>query len=121
MIDDDARIFLNALEAIDVGSGTRVLYIQRDDEPRWMENSYTGMEASPVSVVYKSVNLEDATDEWMEAEIRASHAFYLYVETAPAADGAGVFDEMITDDIFYYEKLYKIEDDGDRLRLSGLP
>ena len=121
MIDEDARTFLDKLEAIEVGSGTRVLYIQRDDEPRWMENSYIGMEASPVSVVYRNVNLEDAPGDWMEAEIRASHAFYLYVETAPAADGAGVFDEMITDDIFCYEKLYKIEDDGVVLRLSGLP
>lgn len=121
MIDEDARTFLDKLEAIDVGYGTRVLYIQRDDEPRWMENSYTGMEASPVSVVYRNINLEDAPGDWMEAEIRASHAFYLYVETAPADDGAGVFDEMVTDDIFCYEKLYKIEDDGARLRLSGLP
>lgn len=121
MIDEDARTFLNALEAIEVGSGTRVLYIQRDDEPRWMGNSYTGMEASPVSVVYRNINLEDAPGDWMEAEIRASHAFYLYVENAPADDGAGVFDEMVTDDIFCYEKLYKIEDDGERLCLSGLP
>lgn len=121
MIDEDARTFLDKLEAIEVGSGTRVLYIQRDDEPRWMENSYTSMEASPVSVVYRSVNLEDAPGDWMEAEIRSSHAFYLYVETAPVDDGAGAFDEMVTDDIFCYEKLYKIEDDGERLRLSGLP
>lgn len=121
MIDEDARTFLDKLGAIEVGSGTRVLYIQRDDKPRWMENSYTGMEASPVSVVYRNINLEDAPGDWMEAEIRASHAFYLYVETAPTVDGAGVFDEMITDDIFCYEKLYKIEDDGGRLKLSGLP
>ncbi|MDE6661976.1 MAG: hypothetical protein K2K46_01410 [Lachnospiraceae bacterium] len=121
MIDEDARTFLDKLEAIEVGSGTRVLYIQRDDEPRWMENSYTGMEASPVSIVFRNVNLEDASGDWMEAEIRASHAFYLYVETAPVYEGAGVFDEMITDDIFCYEKLYKIEDDGGKLSLSGLP
>ncbi|MBD5522664.1 MAG: hypothetical protein HDR03_15825 [Lachnospiraceae bacterium] len=121
MINEDARTFLNALGEVEVGSGTRVLYIQRDDEPRWVENSYASMEASPISVVYRSVNLEDAPGDWMEAEIRASHAFYLYVENAPADDGAGVFDEMVTDDIFFYEKLYKIEDDGDRLRLSGLP
>lgn len=120
MIDEDAWTFLNALGKIEVGSGTRVLYIQRDDEPRWVENSYTSMEASPISVVYRSVNLEDAPGDWMEAEIRASHAFYLYVENAPADEGAGVFDEMVTDDIFSYEKLYKIEDDGGRLRLSAL-
>lgn len=121
MIDEDARTFLDKLGAIEVGSGTRVLYIQRDDKPRWMENSYIGMEASPISVVYRNINLEDAPDDWMEAEIRASHAFYLYVETAPADEGTGVFDKMITDGIFCYEKLYKIEDDGVRLSLSGLP
>ncbi|MCM1237352.1 MAG: hypothetical protein NC489_45380, partial [Ruminococcus flavefaciens] len=114
MIDEDARAFLDALEAIEAGSGTRVLYIQRDDRPRWMENSYTSMEASPVSVVYRNINLEDAPGDWMEEEIRASHAFYLYVETPSADNGAGVFDEMAADDIFCYEKLYKIEDDGGR-------
>ncbi len=121
MIDEDARTFLEKLGAIEVGSGTRVLYIQRDDKPRWMENSYTSMEASPVSVVYRNVNLEDATGDWMEAEIRASHALYMYVETASAGDDEGVFDEMVTDDIFCYEKLYKIEDDGGVLHLSALP
>lgn len=121
MIDEDAQTFLDKLGAIEVGSGTRVLYIQRDDEPRWMENSYINMEASPVSVVYRNINLEDAAGDWMEAEIRASHAFYLYVETAPVDKGAGVFDEMITDDIFCCEKLYRIENDSGRLHLSGLP
>lgn len=120
MLDEDARIFLETLKSIETGSGTRVCYIQRDDEPRWVRNSYTNLEASPVSVVYRSVNLDDAPADWMEQQIRDSHAFYLYVEDT-GADAAGVFGEMTADGVFSCEKLYRIEDDGVQLRLMKLP
>lgn len=116
MLDEDAQIFLKALQEIEPGQGTRVCYIQRDDEPRWVRNAYTSLEASPVSVVYKSVNLEDAPADWMVQEILDSHAFYLYVEAAEA-DAAGVFDGMTADGVFSAEKLYRIEEEGGKLRL----
>ena len=130
MLDDDARYFLKALQAIEGGTetltksqtrtGTRVCYIQRDDEPRRVRNSYTNFEASPISVVYRNINLNDAPAEWMAQQIRDSHAFYLYVE-ATEADAAGVFDEMMAEGVFSCEKLYKIEDDGTKLYLYELP
>ena len=123
MIDEDAQTFLEVLQPFAIGSGiypeTRILYIQRDDTPRWVKNSYVNLEASPISVVYKSVNLNDAPADWMEAEIRASHAFYVYVESTDA-DAEEVFAGMMTEGDFSCEKLYRIEGDGVHLSLSEL-
>lgn len=129
MIDEDAQRFLEVLQPLaietetglhnKIASGTRILYIQRDDAPRWVRNSYVNLEASPISVVYKSVNLDDAPADWMEDEIRASHAFYIYVE-ATDADAEGAFGKMMTEGTLSCEKLYRIEDDGEHLHLSEL-
>lgn len=79
MLDEKARIFLNALEVLDYTESTRVYCIQ-GGALRWVHNTYTNLEASPVSVVYQNINLQDAPVDWLEQEIIASHAFYLYVE-----------------------------------------
>lgn len=78
MLDEEARTFLNALEVLDPAGSTRVLCIQ-GGAPRWVRNTYTSMEASPVSVVYQNINLQDAPMDWLAQEIIASHASYLYV------------------------------------------
>ena len=94
--------------------------MERDDEPRWVRNSYTNMEASPISVVYKVVNLDDAVPDWMAQEIRDSHAGYLYVEKTNA-DVGKVFNIMTDSGTFSCEVLYRIEDDGVRMRLVQVP
>lgn len=91
-------------------------YVQRDDEPRWVRNSYTNLEASPISVVYKAVNLDDAVTDWMVQEIRDSHAAYLYVEKTDA-DVAKVFNILTDSGAFFCEVLYRIEDNGSKMRL----
>ncbi|MCM1146015.1 MAG: hypothetical protein NC321_15390 [Clostridium sp.] len=119
MIDEDAAAFLQKIQILGMENSTRVCYIQRDDTPRWVKNSYTNMEASPVSVVYKSVNLNDAVTDWMAQEIRDSHAAYLYVEETDA-DVMSVFLPMMEDAsaIFSCETLYRITDDGTQMRLT---
>lgn len=124
MIDEDAASFLQALRASGIEKSTRVCYIQRDDVPRWVKNSYTNLEASPISVVYKSVNLADAPIDWMAQEIRDSHAQYLYVEETEQ-DAAAVFAPLIKTDAMDAEDaeafscgvVYQIEDDGERIWL----
>ncbi len=118
MIDEDAASFLQSIQILGMENSTRVCYIQRDDTPRWVKNSYTNMEASPVSVVYRSVNLDDAVTDWMVQEIRDSHAFYLYVEETDA-DANSVFAPMMDEaaDSFRCGVLYRIEDDGGQMRL----
>ncbi|MCM1174534.1 MAG: hypothetical protein NC341_05720 [Blautia sp.] len=117
MIDEDAALFLEKAKALGTGQSTRICYIQRDDEPRWVRNSYTSLEASPISVVYRAVNLDDAVTDWMTQEIRDSHAEYLYVEKTDA-DAAKVFNIMTDSGAFSCEVLYRIEDDGVRMRLT---
>jgi len=116
MIDEDAALFLEKAELLGTQHSTRVCYVQRDDEPRWVRNSYTNLEASPISVVYKVVNLDDAVTDWMVQEIRDSHAEYLYVEKTEA-DVAKVFNILTEPDPFSCEVLYRIEDDGSQMRL----
>lgn len=116
MIDEDAAVFLGKIEQLGTGHSTRICYVQRDDEPRWVRNSYVNMEASPISVVYKAVNLDDAVPDWMAQEIRDSHAEYLYVEKTDA-DVEKVFNIMTESGAFSCEVLYRIEDDGVRMRL----
>ena len=79
-----------------------------------MRNSYTNLEASPVSVVYKGVDLNDATDFWLAGEITASHAQYLYVESQEA-EMEPLFGGMLREQETAFEAgtLYRIaEKDG---------
>ena len=119
MVDEDALLFLEKIQVLGTTESTRVCYIQRGDEPRWVKNSYTNMEASPISVVYKNLNLDDAQTDWMVQEIRASHAEYLYVEETQA-DVSAVFDAVTADGQFDCEMLYRIEDDGTQMHLIAV-
>ncbi len=117
MIGEDEAAFLDAVRVLDGGKSTRVCYLRRGDAPRWVNNSYTAYEASPVSVVFQSVNLDDAPTEWMVGEIRASHAAYLYVEETDADAGA-VFDALMRDGQFSCGVLYAVMDDGANMQLT---
>lgn len=119
MIDEDAALFLEKAEMLGTEHSTRICYVQRDDAPRWVRNSYTNLEASPISVVYKVVNLDDAVTDWMVQEIRDSHAEYLYVEKTNA-DVAKVFNILTDSGTFFCEVLYRIEDDGAQMRLTAM-
>lgn len=117
MLGSDERMFLEAIQVLGTDSSTRVCYIRRGDAPRWVNNSYTAYEASPVSVVFKSVNLNDAPTDFMIQEIRSSHAAYLYAEETDQDAGA-VFDRITEDDAFTCGVLYHIEDDGVNMKLT---
>lgn len=107
MIGEDETQFLEQVRLLGTEDSVRVCYIRRDDAPRWVNNSYLGYEASPVSVVYRSVNLDDAPADWMVQEIRASHAGYLYAEETEADAGA-VFDGITENGDFSCGVLYRI-------------
>ena len=119
MTDEDGALFLEKIKVLGTGESTRICYVQRDDEPKWVRNSYTNLAASPISVVYCAVNLDDAVPDWMAEQIRDSHASYLYVEQTDA-DTWKVFNNMTDDGTFSCEKLYRIEDDGTQMRLAEL-
>ena len=117
MIGDDEAQFLDVISILGTQQGARVCYIRRGDVPRWVNNSYVAFEASPISVVFKSVNLDDAPTDWMVEEIRSSHAVYLYAEETDADVGA-VFDEIMKTGTFSCGVLYQISDDGTEMKLT---
>ena len=117
MIEEDEEQFLDVIRVLGTKNGTRVCYIRRGGTPRWVNNSYLAYEASPVSVIYKSVNLADAPTDWMVEEIRSSHASYLYVEETDA-DAGTVFDAITQQGKFSCGVLYIITDDGTGMQLT---
>ena len=117
MIGADETQFVDAVQALGRDGSARVCYIRRGDALRWVNNSYLNYEVSPVSVVYRSVNLDDAPTDWMVQEIRASHADYLYVEETESDTGA-VFDGMVSGEEFICGVLYLIDDNGMSMELT---
>ena len=117
MIEEDEEQFLNAIKVLGTKNGTRVCYIRRGDVPRWVNNSYLAYAASPVSVIYQSVNLADAPTDWIVEEIRSSHASYLYVEETDA-DAGTVFGAITQQGSFSCGVLYIITDDGTGMQLT---
>lgn len=107
MIGEDEARFQEAVQCLGTDRSVRVCYIRRGDAPRWVNNSYLSYEVSPVSVVYKSVNLDDAPADWMMQEIRTTHAGYLYAEETDADAGA-VFDGITREGSFSCGVLYQI-------------
>ncbi len=119
MIGEDETKFLETVQVLGTDSSARVCYIRRGDAPRWVNNSYLAYEVSPVSVVYRSVNLDDASTDWMIQEIRASHAGYLYAEETDADVGA-VFDAITDAGEFSCGVLYRLVEEDGTLRLERL-
>lgn len=130
MIGQNEEAFLGVLRDIDAdrdiagNPGGRILYIRKENEPRWVNNSYLSYEASPVPVVYRSVALADAPAEWMVQEIRDSHTLYLYVEEGAAQNEDvlnAVFGGMMQDGDFSCGVLYFVSDDGTEMKLTPVP
>ena len=117
MIGENEEQFLDVIKVLGTENGTRVCYIRRGDMPSWVNNSYLAYEASPVSVIYKSVNLSDASTDWMVEEIRSVHASYLYVEETDDDAGA-IFDVITQQGRFLCGVLYIITDDGTGMQLT---
>ncbi len=116
MIGEDESRFLEAVQVLGRDLDARVCYIRRGDAPRWVNNSYLGYEAAPVSMVYQSVNLDDAPADWMVQQIRGTHAGYLYAEETDADAGA-VFNGITENGEFACGILYQIEDTGTQMKL----
>lgn len=106
MQDDASAALLEALRELQQPQA-RVLVVQEDEASRWVRNSYTNMEAAPVSLVYQGVRLEDATQEWLTEIMRASHAGYLFVNDTQADTGV-LFDAMTQGAPFETQTLYQI-------------
>lgn len=80
ILDDAARQFIK-----DVGGGAsttrgRVLYIRDLSDVSWVRNTYISFEASPVSVMYANVDLQNTTKEELWSLMEQAHAECIYIE-----------------------------------------
>lgn len=117
-LDDKAEAFLDAIQVLRTEDTARVYYFRGADTPEF-HNIYTSYLASPVSVVHKEIDLDEADADWVLGQIRGSHASYLYVEDTDADEGA-VFDAVTQGEKFACGVLYHITDDGQSIKLTRM-
>lgn len=101
--------------------GARVLYLRDASVNQWVNNTYVGFEASPVSVIFGSFAAgQTGTDAVLEAADN-SHAGYLYADRIEGDAGAAFAPLLEEGESFCYETVYEIvwEADGIRLRLPA--
>lgn len=115
-MDEKAEAFLEAVQVLRPEDTARVYYFRGADTPEF-HNIYTSYIASPVSVVHKEMDLDEADADWVIGQIRGSHASYLYVEDT-AADENAVFDAVTQGERFSCGVLYRITDDGQNMKLT---
>ena len=115
-IDDKAEAFLDAIRILQSEDTARVYYFRGADTPE-MNNIYTSYVASPVSVVHKEIDLDEADADWVLGQIRGSHASYLYVEDTDADENA-IFDAVTQKESFACGVLYRIAGDGQNIQLT---
>lgn len=115
-IDGSAEAFLDAIGILQSEDTARVYYFRGADTPE-MNDIYTSYVASPVSVVHKEIDLDEAAADWVLGQIRGSHASYLYVEETEADENA-IFDAVTQGGNFTCGVLYRIADEGQDMRLE---
>lgn len=115
-VDDKAEAFLDAIQVLRQEDTARVYYFRGADTPEF-HNIYTSYIASPVSVVHKEIDLDEADADWVLGQVKGSHASYLYVEDTDADEGA-VFDAVTQDGSFSCGVLYHIAYDGQNIKLT---
>lgn len=77
IIDERGREFLNDIKE---KKGVRILYVRDIDDISWVRNTYMSFEASPVSLMFKNMDLESASEEEITNAMNEVHATEVYVE-----------------------------------------
>lgn len=117
MITAESAAFLELASELDVGRGMRILYLKDASVNQWVKNAYVAFEASPVSLIFGSLNpaVMSSGDLWNAMD--GSHAGYLYADPVKG-DVKELFAPFTTD--FAPGTLYRIEKENGRIRLKQL-
>ncbi len=115
MIDEGGAEFLMATGTEQQLWGHRVLNLRSDSFNHWVHDTYISKEASPVPVVYGTLEKADNVDS-LRDKIITSHAEYLYVEKVSGDDDAererlarACFDKFMDEGMeFEYNRIYYI-------------
>lgn len=117
MITAESAQFLERISRLDVGDGMRVLYFRDASADQWVKNTYVAFEASPVSLIFGSINLETASSGDIWNAINSSHAGYLYLDEI-SGDIAELFAPFAEE--IKIHRLYRIADEEGQIRLKEL-
>lgn len=115
MITEESAEFLSLLSGLDVGEGMRVLYLKDAAVSQWVKNTYVAFEASPVSLIFGSVDCETMNSGDMWNAMDASHAGYLYLDEIPG-DAETLFSPF-TEKISAHT-LYRIQNENGQIVLE---
>ena len=129
-IEDESDRFLNVIwdeengimsqdkptgsQVPDLKRGLRICRV-RDGAYYYVQDAYVAYEASPVSVICPSLDIQDTTEDVFINAVSQTHADYLYVDRQVYTDT--YLDDMCGSGKFEYEKLYRIEYADGQMRL----
>lgn len=121
-IEDQSRVFLKTVWDEDygimskdgygisgspkLGKGLRICRV-RDGAYYRVQDTYTAYEASPVSLMSVSFDIKDTPVDTLVYAVSQTHAGYVYIDWQPYFDT--YLDDMVTDGVFEYDTLYRIE------------
>lgn len=115
MITAESSQFLEKISKLDVGNGMRILYFRDALTDQWVKNTYVAFEASPVSLIFGSINSATMNSGDVWSAVDASHAGYLYLDEM-SGDITELF-ATFTEEIEPHT-LYRIEEEGGQVRLE---
>lgn len=103
MVSGESAEFLALVSELDAGSGMRILYLKDAAANQWVKNTYVAYEASPVSLIFGSIDCETMNSGDLWNAMDASHAGYLYLDqiSGNAADLFSPFTEEIKTHTLY--------------------
>lgn len=87
MISPESRQFLAMAQELDYGKGMRVLYCRDAADNQWVKNTYVAFEASPISLVFASLDPETMDASAVRDAAASSHAGYLYCDPMQGDEG----------------------------------
>lgn len=115
MITAESAAFLETAARLNTGAGARVLYLKDASVSQWVKNTYVAFEASPVSLIFGSLDPANMSSGDLWNVMDASHAGYLYADPIKG-DPEALFAPYTEE--FQMGILYRIVKENGRIRLE---
>lgn len=115
MITPESAAFLEMAAQLDVGHGLRILYLKDASMSQWVKNTYVAFEASPVSLIFGSLDTGKMNSGNLWNAMDASHAGYLYADEV-RGEPAELFAPFT--ETFKTGTLYRIVKENGQIRLE---
>ena len=105
-VDESSKIFLGEVKSQLPGGNARVCRL-RDGGYYRVADTYVAYEASPVSVISISYDMNTVDLSTIITSVNQTHAVYLYADAQDLSE-INILDECVSDGAFEFEKLYVV-------------